>query len=206
MSSPSPIVAAPVNVPLINGGLDDGVSTSPPATGPGALGDELVLFQLRSVALFGACSDEQLRTVAAMSGERCHAVGDEIARAGSMVLEVPILLDGYAGASVDGCSAVVVGPGAVIGGPEALDGALHPMTVVAQTPVVTRVIAAPDFDAVVAGVPPLATALIRQLGGRMRTVLHELACARQGSVAPRVGSTSAGRHRAPNHETAPGRR
>jgi CRP-like cAMP-binding protein len=85
---------------------------------------------------------------------------------------------------------VVLGPGAVIGGPEALDGGLHPLTVVAQTPMVVRVVSAPDFADLIARVPPLAIGLIRQLGGRTRTVLDELACARQGSVAPVVGSCS----------------
>ncbi len=153
---------------------------------------ELVLFQLRSVALFGGCDEGQLRTVAAMSGERRHAVGDRIVAAGGVVGEVPIVLDGYAGAELDGRPTVVLGPGAVIGGPEALDGALHPMTVVAHTPVVTRVIAAPDFTTLIASVPPLAVALIRQLGGRTRTVLDELVCARQGSVTRSAGSVSEG--------------
>jgi CRP-like cAMP-binding protein len=65
-----------------------------------------------------------------------------------------------------------------------------PLTVVAQTPMVVRVVSASDFAALIARVPPLAIGLIRQLGGRTRTVLDELACARQGSVAPTVGSRS----------------
>ncbi|MGZ4678368.1 MAG: Crp/Fnr family transcriptional regulator [Acidimicrobiia bacterium] len=154
------------------------------------LTDELVLFQLRSVPLFGGCDDRQLRTVAAMSGERRHAVGDVIVTAGGAVRDVPILLDGYASAELDDRPIVVLGPGAVIGGPEALDGALHPLTVVAHTPAVTRVIAASDFAALIADVPPLAIALIRQLGGRTRTVLDELVCARQGSATRRAGSFS----------------
>ena len=84
----------------------------------------------------------------------------------------------------------MLGPGAVIGGPESLDGGLHPLTVVAQTPMVVRVVSAPDFADLIARVPPLAIGLIRQLGGRTRTVLDELACARQGSVAPVAGSCS----------------
>lgn len=154
--------------------------------------DELVLFQLRSAPVFGSCDDAQLRTVAAMSGERRHELGDVIVAAGAVVREVPILLDGYASAELDGRPTVVLGPGAVIGGPEALDGALHPMTVIAHTPVVTRVIAAPDFTTLIASVPPLAVALIRQLGGRTRTVLDELVCARQGSVTRSAGSVSEG--------------
>lgn len=154
------------------------------------LTEQLVLLQLRSVGLFAGCDDRQLATVAAMSGERRYKVGDVIARAGALVHEVPIVLDGYAGAEVDGSPAVVLGPGAVIGGPEALDGALHPMTVTAQTPVVLRAVAAPDFVHLIAGVPPLAIALIRQLGGRTRTVLDELVCARQGFVSPSPRSAS----------------
>ena len=154
------------------------------------LAAELTLLQLRSVPLFAGCDDHQLADVAAISGERRYAVGDVVARAGTVVRDVPIVLDGYAGAEIDAEPAVVLGPGAVVGGPEALDGGLHPVTVVAQTPLVVRVVSAPDFADLIARVPPLAIGLIRQLGGRTRTVLDELACARQGSAAPAVGSRS----------------
>ena len=107
-----------------------------------------------------------------------------------MADSVTIVLDGYAGAEVQGQTAIVLGPGAVIGSAESLDGALQPMTVTAQTPMVVRVMAAADFSEIIATVPTLAVALIRQLGGRTRTVLDELVCARQGSVTPWGGSTS----------------
>ena len=154
------------------------------------LAAELTLLQLRSVPLFGGCDESQLADVAAVSGERRFEVGDTIVQAGTVVRDVPIVLDGYAGAEIDARPAVVLGPGAVIGGPESLDGGLHPLTVVAQTPMVVRVVSASDFAALIARVPPLAIGMIRQLGGRTRTVLDELACARQGSVAPAVGSRS----------------
>lgn len=125
-----------------------------------------------------------------MTGERRFGVGDCLVHGGAMVRDVPIVLDGYAGAEIAGQPVVVLGPGAVIDGPEALDGALHPMTVVAQTPMVTRVVSAPDFVNLLTRVPPLAVSMIRQLGGRTRTVLDELVCARQGSVAPGVGLVS----------------
>ena len=148
---------------------------------------ELVLLQLRSVALFSGCDDGELALVAAMSGERRYDTGETLVSAGSMVRDVPIVLDGYAGAEIQGEPTVVLGPGAVIGGPEALDGALHQWTVVAQTSMVVRVVSAPDFAALLARVPALAIAMVRQLGGRTRTVLDELVCARQGSVSRSVG-------------------
>ncbi len=116
------------------------------------------------------------------------AVGQGIVAAGTVAAEVTIVLDGYAGAEAGGHSAFVVGPGAVLGGPEALDGALHPMTVVAQTPMVVRVMSATAFHVLIESVPKLAIALIRQLGGRTRTVLNELVCARQGSVTSIPGA------------------
>ena len=100
---------------------------------------ELTLLQLRSVPLFVGCDDAQLADVAAASGERRFGVGEIVARAGTVVRDVPIVLDGYAGAEIDAQPALVLGPGAVIGGPESLDGGLHPLTVVAQTPMVVRV-------------------------------------------------------------------
>jgi len=170
------------------------------------LAAELTLLQLRSVPLFGGCDESQLADVAAVSGERRFEVGDTIARAGTVVRDVPIVLDGYAGAEIDARPAVVLGPGAVIGGPESLDGGLHPLTVVAQTPMVVRVVSAPDFVDLIARVPPLAIGLIRQLGGRTRTVLDELACARQGSVAPVAGSCSGPGARSSSKVAHPSRR
>jgi CRP-like cAMP-binding protein len=149
---------------------------------------ELTLLQLRSVPLFAGCDDRQLADVAAVSGERRYDVGDTLAVAGLLARDVPIVLDGYAGAQLQGRPALVLGPGAVIGGAEALDGGLYPFTVVAQTSMVVRSVAAPDFATLIARIPPLAIGLIRQLGRRTRTVLDELACAGQGSVAPTAGS------------------
>jgi CRP-like cAMP-binding protein len=159
------------------------------------LTSELALLQLRSVALFAGCDDEQLAVVAAVSCERRYDVGAVLVRTGAVVRDVPIILDGYAGAEIDSEPALVLGPGAVIGGAESIDGGLHPFTVVAQTPMVVRFVSAPDFVDLIARVPPFAIGVIRQLGGRTRTVLDELACARQGSVTPAGGSWSGARAR-----------
>ncbi len=151
------------------------------------ISDELTHRRLRSVVLFEDLSHRQLTQVANVSYELRRARGTTVAIAGRPITEVLVVLDGYAGAEVDGIPAVVLGPGAAIGGPEGLDGLASSFTVVAQTPLVLRVFPANDFAALVAAIPPLAMALIRQLGGRTRTVLDELVCARQGSVTPRVG-------------------
>jgi CRP-like cAMP-binding protein len=154
------------------------------------MSNELTFLQLRSVSLFAGCDNAELREFSDRSAEIRLAAGEVLVRAGTVAAEVPILLDGYAEAAVDGRPTIVLGPGAVIGGPEALDGALQPMTVTAQTPIVVRVISAANFSEIVASVPPLAMAMIRQLGGRTRTVLDELVCARQGFVSPNGGSPS----------------
>lgn len=154
------------------------------------LSNEQTSIQLRSVSLFAGCTDAQLREFAERSTELRVAVGAVVVRAGGFAHEVTIVLEGYAGAEIQSLPAIVLGPGAVISGPEALDGALHPMTVVAQTPMVLRLISAADFSEIVVSVPPFAMAMIRQLGGRTRTVLDELVCARQGSATPRIGSCS----------------
>lgn len=152
--------------------------------------DELTLRRLRSVVPFEHLSHRHLVQVAAASYEQRVARGATIAEAGTPAGEVLVVLDGYAGVEVEGVPAVVLGPGAVIGGPESLDGSASSLTVVAQTPLVLRVFPASDFADLIAGIPQLAMAMIRQLGGRTRTVLDELVCARQGSVTPRTGSGS----------------
>ena len=154
------------------------------------LADELTERQLRSVALFARCSSAELARIATRSVEHRVVVGDCIVRDGALADSVTIVLEGYAGAEVQGQTAIVLGPGAVIGGAESLDGALQPMRVTAHTPMVVRVMTATDFSEIIATVPTLAIALIRQLGGRTRTVLDELGSARQGSAASWCGSTS----------------
>ncbi|MBK5288254.1 MAG: cyclic nucleotide-binding domain-containing protein [Acidimicrobiia bacterium] len=152
--------------------------------------DELTRRRLRSVALFGDLSERHLFQVAAASNERRLAMATTVVTAGMPVAEVSVVLDGYAGAERDDIPAIVLGPGAVIGAPESLDGLRSPLTIVAQTPLVLRVFAASDFAELIVGTPPLAIGLIRQLGGRTRTLLDELVCARQGSVTPMFGSDS----------------
>jgi len=179
-----------VSAQLIDGVLHVGVTPTRGARSCRDISDELTLLALRSVSLFAGCDDGELRKFCELSTVVRLAAGAVVVRAGTFAAEVPILLDGYAEAAVDGRPTIVLGPGAVIGGPEALDGALQPMTVSAQTPVVLRVISAANFSEIVASVPPLAMAMIRQLGGRTRTVLDELVCARQGFVSPIGGSPS----------------
>ena len=179
-----------VSAQLIGWVLHVGVTPTRGARSCRNISDELTLLALRSVSLFVGCSDSELRAFSQRSTEVRLAAGEVLVRAGAVAAEVPIILDGYAEAAVDGRPMIVLGPGAVIGGPEALDGALQPMTVTAQTPVVARVISAAHFSEIVASVPPLAMAMIRQLGGRTRTVLDELVCARQGFVSPIGGSPS----------------
>ena len=152
------------------------------------LGDELALRQLGSVPVFADSSTAEISDFAARSTEVRAPAGAVLAVEDELVSEVILVLDGYAGAEAKRIPVLALGPGAVIGGPEALVGSLHSFSVVAQTPVVLRVLSATDFAQIVAAAPSFATALIQQLGGRTRTVLNELVCARQGSVSPRAGA------------------
>ncbi len=151
--------------------------------------DELGRSQLRSVRLFGRCDDQTLDRILPVSPERRYAAGDTIVRAGQPAREVPVLLDGYAGAEVEGFPALVLGPGAALGAAESIEGGSFPLTVVAQTPVVARLVPASILLQLVTTSPSSALDLIRQLGGQTRTVLDELACARQGSVTPQPRSS-----------------
>lgn len=185
-----------VNCELIGPGSNVLVIPTRRARSVRDIGHDLTLRQLRSVPVFADCSDEQLDDFAARSTEVRFAVGATVAAAGELACEVFVVLDGYAGVEAEGVPIIVLGPGAVIGGPEALVGSLHQFSVIAQTPMVLRSITGVGFAQIVATAPTFAAALIQQLGGRTRTVLDELACARQGSVSPRGGSTrgSGARH------------
>ena len=139
--------------------------------------------------MFADSSPAEISDFASRSTEVRAPAGAVLAVEDELVSEVILVLDGYAGAEAKRIPVLALGPGAVIGGPEALVGSLHSFSVVAQTPVVLRVLSATDFAQIVAAAPSFATALIQQLGGRTRTVLNELVCARQGSVPPSGGPT-----------------
>ena len=153
------------------------------------VGAELAILQLVSLPLFAGSSTAEIEDFVACSTEVRVPAGAVLAAEDELAAEVIVVLDGYAGAESRTIPIIVLGPGAVIGGPESLVGSLHPFSVVTQTPVVARVVSANDFAQIVAAAPSFATALIQQLGGRTRTVLNELVCARQGSVPPSGGAT-----------------
>ena len=147
------------------------------------------MLQLVSLPLFAGSSTAEVEHFVARSSEVQVSAGAVLAAEDELVSEVIVVLDGYAGAEAQTIPIIVLGPGAVIGGSESLVGSLHPFSVVTQTPVVARVVSGTDFAQIVAAAPSFATALIQQLGGRTRTVLNELVCARQGSVSPSGGAT-----------------
>ena len=151
------------------------------------VGDDLSLLQLAALPLFAGSSTAEIADFVACSTEVRVAEGATLAVEDELVSEVIVLLDGYAGAEVKTIPMIVLGPGAVIGGSESLVGSLHPFSVVTQTPVVARVVSATNFAQIVTTASSFAAALIQQLGGRTRTVLNELVCARQGSVPPSGG-------------------
>lgn len=175
---------------LIGSGLHDLVTSTRGARSVDEISDELTQRRLRSVPVFGDLPVRTLVRVAGASYERRVPADTTLASEGVPSAEVVVVLDGYAGAEHGGVPAIVLGPGAVLGAPEAIDGLGSAVTVVSQTPMVLRCFPARDFVELVAGIPPLALALIRQLGGRTRTVLDELVCARQGSVTSNVGAGS----------------
>lgn len=186
-SDPSQVV---VSRELIATGLHDLVTSTRGARSVDEISAELTQRRLRSVPVFSDLPARTLARIAAASHERRVPSDTTLATEGAHVAEVVVVLDGYAGAEHGGVPAIVLGPGAVLGAPEAIDGLGSATTIVSQTPMVLRCFPASDFMELVAGIPPLALAVIRQLGGRTRTVLDELVCARQGSVTPNVGAGS----------------
>jgi CRP-like cAMP-binding protein len=123
---------------------------------------------LKSVALFSACTDEELELVA-RSTTRLHFGADTVmAREGGQGHEFIAIVEGRARVEARGQTIATLEAGDFFGEIALLDRGPRTATVVAETDVVAEVMGEREFDGVVEGAPHMARNLLVGLARRLR--------------------------------------
>ena len=124
--------------------------------------------ELRAFPLFAACSDDELRAVAASFDEVHVDVGRKLCEQGRLSKACYVLLDGSAQVSIGARRLCTVAAGDVVGELSVLD--LLPRTATVVTTVPTRALTTSShvFRGLLASTPPLALSLLDVLSRRVR--------------------------------------
>ena len=120
--------------------------------------DRLAAF--RSIALFRACSDEELGQIDAVSDEVRIEAGRDLIRQGDLGREFIVLVDRAVTVSRDGEEVATLGPGAHFGELALLVDQPRNATVTAITPVTAQVIDRRGFQSMLDGSPHLTKNLL----------------------------------------------
>lgn len=139
----------------------------PVLSGPGAKQEDKIE-RLKEVALFEACSQRQLRSVARIARVFDVATGTLLTRAGEPGDEFFLIIDGTARAEVSAQKHVLLHPGEFFGEMSLLDGGPRSATVVADTPLRLLVISRRHFAVLLKDVPGLTETLLVTLSRRVR--------------------------------------
>ncbi|HPB45417.1 MAG: cyclic nucleotide-binding domain-containing protein [Microthrixaceae bacterium] len=130
--------------------------------------DRLAAF--RSIALFRACSDEELGQIDAVSDEVRIEAGRDLIRQGDLGREFIVLVDRAVTVSRDGEEVATLGPGAHFGELALLVDQPRNATVTAITPVTAQVIDRRGFQSMLDGSPHLTKNLLVSLARRLSEI------------------------------------
>jgi CRP-like cAMP-binding protein len=125
--------------------------------------------QLKTIALFSACTDKELEMIAATTNRLPFGAGAVMAQEGREGHEFMALVDGRARVEVRGETIAVLEAGDFFGEIALLDHGPRTATVVAETDVVVEVIGEREFTGVVQRSPHLAANLLLGLARRLRS-------------------------------------
>ena len=132
--------------------------------------------QLKSIALFSACSSKELDQIARATIRLEFPAGYVLAREGERGRELLVIVDGRASVIIGGQEIANLGAGDFLGEIALLDGGQRTATVIATTDLVAEVIGQREFAAVVASTPHLAGNLLVGLARRLRATDLYLTC------------------------------
>lgn len=124
--------------------------------------------RLRSVPLFSACTDEELKVISSSTTEVHARAGDVLAREGRIGREFVVIVEGTAKVSVADREVAVLGPGDFFGEIALLDNGPRTATVIAETDLVADVSSQQEFAKLMEGAPTLARKLLVGVAGRLR--------------------------------------
>lgn len=128
---------------------------------------------LTGVALFSACTSEELELIASTITEIRFPAGEVLAREGATGHEFLVIVEGTARVDIDGRTVATIGAGEFFGEIALLDGGPRTATIVAETDLVAEVIGQREFTTLIEGSPHLARNLLVGLARRLRAAdLH----------------------------------
>jgi len=124
--------------------------------------------RLADVALFSACTPEELALIGSKITQINVKAGDVLASEGRAGHEFVVIEEGQAKVRIGSHDVATLGPGDFFGEVALLDDGPRTATVVAETDVVADVIGHSEFDELVTSVPQLAKRLLVGLARRLR--------------------------------------
>ena len=124
--------------------------------------------QLKSVALFSACTRDELELIARTTTQLQFPAGTTLAQQGENGHEFIVVVEGTARVEIGGRTVATIGAGDFFGEVALLDGGPRTATVVAETDLVVEVIAQREFAGLIEDAPHLAKKLLIGLARRLR--------------------------------------
>jgi CRP-like cAMP-binding protein len=131
--------------------------------------------QLKRVALFSACTKQELELIAGATTQLRFETGQVLAREGERGHEFIVIVEGKARVDVGGREVAVLASGDFFGEIALLDDGPRTATVTAETDLVAEVIGQREFNGLIAGAPHLAKNLLVGLARRLRAADVQLA-------------------------------
>jgi len=125
---------------------------------------------MANIGLFGACSRDELASLARLFDEVERPAGTVLTHEGDAGKEFYVIVDGIASASVGGQEVATLGPGGFFGEMSLLDRAPRAATVTAQTDLTLLVADAQSFSSLVDEAPSVGMRMMRTMSERLRTV------------------------------------
>jgi CRP/FNR family cyclic AMP-dependent transcriptional regulator len=137
--------------------------------------DRAATDQLKSVALFSACTRKELELIAGATTQLKFPAGATLARQGDNGHEFIVVVEGTARVDIGGQTVATIGAGDFFGEIALLDGGPRTATVVAETDLVAEVIGQREFAGLLEDAPHLAKKLLIGLARRLRAADVRLA-------------------------------
>ena len=132
------------------------------------MASDLKVEVLRSVTLFSACTEAELRLIAANTSPHTAKAGDVLTRQGSSGREFLVIVSGKARVDVDGRQVAMLGPGDFFGEVALLDDGPRTASVIATTDLRAEVCSHHEFSGLLVGAPMLALNVLRGVARRLR--------------------------------------
>ena len=124
--------------------------------------------ELRSLALFTACSPKELATIARASKRVTIGSGETIVSQGDLSDDCYVILDGTARVELDGTAVAQLGSGESFGELAPLDHQPRSASVIATSELTALVFSAADFAKLASTIPGLTKRILSEMTARLR--------------------------------------